>query len=125
MNKGGISMTKKVWSVILLCVLATLLVVLCAVVVKSQILDDVWEKLLSSYEASSGISFFAGIWMVFLVWLGTMIVIFFISCVGMLLSLINIRIAQNKIVRCFSVGFLYLYFIPLFMIVIGLLFSLI
>ena len=118
-------MIKKVWSVILLCVLATLLGVLCAVVAKSQILDDVWKKLLSSCEASSGISFFAGIWTVFLAWLGTMIVIFFISCVGMFLSLINIRIAQTKIVRCFSVGFLYLYFIPLFMIAIGLLLSLI
>ena len=113
-------MTKKVWSVILLCVLTVLLIVLCTVGVKTLLL---WDQLHFSGEDSSGVSFFAGVWTALLARIGTVIAIFFIAVTGIFLSLLNIRMAPNRIVKSVSTVFLYLFLIPAFAVAVVVLIS--
>lgn len=115
-------MTKKVWSVILLCVLTALLVVLCTVTVKTQIL---WSHHHFSDDTSSGVSFFAGVWTALLASMGTVIAIFLSAVTGIFLSLLNIRIAPNQIIKSVSTVFLYLFLIPAFAFAIVVLVSLV
>ncbi len=117
-------MNKKVWSVILLCVLTALFIFLCIAGIEVQEVMDAFNDSVLSDENASGISFFAGILGIFSIWASLMISSFLISCGGIVLSVLNIRIAPNKVMKYFSIGFLILYSIPLLVIAISLLGSL-
>ncbi len=111
-------MTKKVWSVILLCVLVILLITLCLVGAEMRILDEVFKGSQSSDDPVSGTSFFAGVLEIFLLNIGATVAILLISLVGFALSCVNISIAPNKAIKYVSVGFLTVYSVPALMVVI-------
>lgn len=111
-------MTKKVWSVILLCAMAALLIVLCVVGVEMRILDEAFKGSQSSDDPVSGTSFFAGVLEMFLVNIGATVAILLISLVGFALSCVNVSIAPNKAIKYVSVGFLTVYSVPALMLVI-------
>lgn len=117
-------MNKKIWSVILLCVLTMLFIFLCSVGIEGREVMDAFKDSISSDENTSGLTFFAGVLGIFSVFAGSMISSFLISCGGILFSLLNIRIAPNKAIRYVSVGFLVLYSIPAFVIASSLIVSL-
>ncbi len=112
-------MTKKAWSVILLCVLTALFIFLCLLGIEIQEIMESFKDSMSSDENASGMSFFAGIMGIFSIWASSMIFVFLISCGGIVLSFLNIRIAPNKAVKYFSVGFLVLYSIPAALVIVG------
>ena len=109
-------MKKNVWSVILLCVLAALLIVLCVVGVEMKILDQILTNI--SDETNSGTSFFAGVMGMFLFDLSATMALLFISLIGFALSCVNIFIAPNKTVKFTSLGFLIVYSIPALVVAI-------
>ena len=104
-------MTKKTWSVVLLCVLAILLIVLCAVGFKIQKSLET----LGYADASNGVIPGAGmLTLVYakLSYLGFFVITIALSSIGIWISCLNISIAHNKVIKFFSLGFLILYFIP-------------
>ena len=109
-------MKKNVWSVILLCVLAVLLIVLCAVGMEMNVLDQILTNI--SDQATSGASFFAGVMGMFLFDLAATMALLFISLIGFALSCVNIFIAPNKTVKFASLGFLIVYSIPALVVAI-------
>lgn len=109
-------MKKNVWSVILLCVLAVLLIVLCAVGMEMNVLDQILTNI--SDQATSGTSFFAGVMGMFLFDLAATMALLFISLIGFALSCVNIFIAPNKTVKFASLGFLIVYSIPALVVAI-------
>ena len=109
-------MKKNVWSVILLCVLAVLLIVLCAVGMEMKVLDQILTNI--SDQATSGTSFFAGVMGMFLFDLAATMALLFISLIGFALSCVNIFIARNKTVKFASLGFLIVYSIPALVVAI-------
>ena len=104
-------MSKKTWSMILLCISAVLLIVLCVMGVKMK------ESLaaLEHAEPTDGVIPGAGI-LTFvyarLSYLGFWVIIMVLSSIGIWISCLNISIAHNKVMKSFSVGFLILYSIP-------------
>ena len=109
-------MKKNVGSVILLCVLAALLIVLCVVGLEMKVLDQILTNI--SDETNSGTSFFAGVMGMFLFDLSATMALLFISLIGFALSCVNIFIAPNKTVKFTSLGFLIVYSIPALVVAI-------
>ena len=110
-------MNKKIWSVILLCILMALLIFLCSMGIEVREVMDAFKDSISSDKNTSGLTVFAGILGVFSVLAGSVISSFLLSCSGIVFSFLNIRIAPNKAIRYISVGFLILYSVSAFAIV--------
>ena len=100
----------------MLCVLAVLLIVLCAVGMEMNVLDQILTNI--SDQATSGASFFAGVMGMFLFDLAATMALLFISLIGFALSCVNIFIAPNKTVKFASLGFLIVYSIPALVVAI-------
>lgn len=101
-------MSKKTWSMILLCISAVLLIVLCVMGVKMK------ESLaaLEHAEPTDGVIPGAGILTFIyakLSYLGFWVITMALSSIGIWISCLNISIAHNKVMKSFSVGFLILY----------------
>ena len=109
-------MKKNIWSVILLCALAVLLIVLCVVGVELKVLDRISTNI--SDEATSGTSFFARIMGMFLFDLAATMALLFVSLIGFALSCVNLFIAPNKAVKYASLAFLIVFSIPALVVAI-------
>lgn len=115
--EGGCDMNKKIWSIVVLCILAALLVFLCFFGVATAEKMDVVQNADLSNEALPGVSFFSGVF----VSIGFAIAAMIVSFVGFSLSCLNMILAPNRIVKLSSIGFLVIYSIPPVLFVIGLL----
>ena len=111
-------MSKKTWSMILLCVLAALLIVLC--VVGLEMKENL--RALEHAEPTDGLIPGAGILTFIYANLsfcfGFLITAMAISCLGFLISCLNISIAPNRVIKSFSVGFLVMYSIPAVLVIV-------
>jgi hypothetical protein len=112
-------MTKKTWSVVLLCVLAILLIVLCAVGFKIQKSLETLEYADASNGVIPGAGMLTLVYANLSLYFGFLMTMLMISCVGFLISCLNISIAPNRLIKGFSVGFLTLYSIPVVLVIVG------
>lgn len=112
-------MSKKTWSIVLLGILAVLFIVLCVMGVKMK------ESLAALEHADASNGVIPGAGMLTLVYanlslyFGFLMTMLMISCVGFLISCLNISIAPNRLIKGFSVGFLTLYSIPVVLVIVG------
>ena len=113
-------MNKKVWSIVVLCILLALAVFLCCLAVATADKMDTVQNADPSNDALPGASFVAGVFAGFSLGFGFVAVSMIVSFVGFSLSCLNMIIAPNRIVRAFSIGFLVIYSIPAVLLVIGL-----
>ncbi len=117
-------MNKKVCSIILLCLIFILFIFTIVISINSGVslyrFKNVDIERLNDKLPPSAFTF-VGIFATFGLWIGFVFIVGTASVVGFLCSLINIKIAQNIIIRRMSKVFVYLYsaiFILLFMSVL-------
>jgi hypothetical protein len=111
-------MTKKTWSVVLLCVLAVLLIVLCAVGFKIQKSLETLEHADASNGVIPGAGMLTLVYANLSLYFGFLMTMLMISFVGFLISCLNISIAPDRVIKGFSVGFLVLYSIPAVLVIV-------
>ena len=111
-------MNKKAWSVVLLCVLAVLLIVLCAVGFKIQKSLETLEYADASNGVIPGAGMLTLVYANLSLYFGFSMTTLMISFVGFLISCLNISIAQNRLIKGCSVGFLVLYSIPAVLVIV-------
>ena len=119
--EGGCDMNKKIWSIVVLCILAALLVFLCFFGVVTAEKMDAVQNVDPSNDVLPGASFVAGVFVSFSLGIGFAMVSMIVSFVGFSLSCLNMLLAPNQIVKVFSIGFLVIYSVPAILLVIGLL----
>lgn len=112
-------MNKKAWSVVLLCVLAVLLIVLCAVGFKIQKSLETLEHADTSNGAIPGAGMLTLVYANLSLYFGFLMTTLMISFVGFLISCLNISIAPNRLIKGCSVGFLVLYSVPATLVIVG------
>ena len=111
-------MSKKIWSMILLCVLAALLIVLCVVGMEMKESLDALEHTDSTDGVVPGAGILTCIYANLSLCFGFLMTTLTISFVGFLISCLNISIAPDRVVKGFSVGFLVLYSIPAVLVIV-------
>lgn len=113
-------MNKKIWSIVVLCILFALAVFLCFFAVATADTMDTVQNADPSNDVLPGASFVAGVFVSFSLGIGFAAVSMIVSFVGFSLSCLSMIIAPNRIVKAFSIGFLVIYSIPAVLLVIGL-----
>lgn len=113
-------MNKKIWSIVVLCILFALAVFLCFFAVATADKMDAVQNADPSNDVLPGASFVAGVFVSFSLGIGFAAVSMIVSFVGFSLSCLSMIIAPNRIVKAFSIGFLVIYSIPAVLLVIGL-----
>lgn len=104
-------MSKKMWSMILLCISAVLLIVLCVIGLEMKESLEALEHAESTDGVIPGAAALTFIY-ARLSYLGFFVITIALSSIGIWISCLNISIAHNKVIKFFSLGFLILYFIP-------------
>lgn len=113
-------MNKKIWSIVILCILAAMVIFLCLFAVGIANKMEAVQNADPSNDALPGASFVAGVFVSFSLGIGFAAVSMIISFVGFSLSCLNMLLAPNRIVKGFSIGFLVIYSIPAIFLVVGL-----
>jgi len=111
-------MNKRVWSIILLCLIIVLFIFTVVLFVNMGISLHQFEnaKIDTSSDKLPGASIIGVVFTSITLWIGFVFVGGMVSSVGFIFSLINTKIAQNMIINRISKAFLYTYSVVLILI---------
>lgn len=111
-------MNKRLWSIILLCLITALFIFTVIVFVNTGIslyrLEN--AEIDSSNDILPGASIIGVAFTSITLWIGFIVIVGMVSSIGILCSLANTRIAQNTIINRISKAFLYFYSVLLVLI---------
>ena len=111
-------MNKRVWSIILLCLIIVLFIFTVVVFVNTGISLYQLEnaEIDTSNDELPGASIIGVVFTSIALWIGFIFIAGMVSSIGFLCSLVNTKIAQNIIINRISKAFLYVYSVILILI---------